>query len=1836
MQLSIWIDFYQYIYILFILTILFTIHHSNQLMYNINAQTTRIIRIKENTPIGTVIIPNIIDFLYGPNYSPMEYYEQKNNKKKEKNIDYLLAIGNSVMQGANWFAIDNLKYSLYIKISPDRDLLCPNNQKLPETAVSIANGGIEFPEYNLNLGSNYNLQINSNNNNNNMNNNIDNNDCIIKLSIIHGSSANPLFDFITIILEDINDHAPSFKEIQTNLDSKTNEFVISVPETPTLMDKKDDISSMKHRTEYKPIRILLPTAIDPDQGVNSIKGYRLEGEDAFHFRLEVGPLINNDLNYRIHKEFQHVGLFQDHKSNRLWLVPVRNSGGTTETINNGELDKEQRSEYHFILVAYDGGSPSRIGKLPIRLMIEDINDHSPEFNQEFYTGKISENDPGGHMIFEFSARDRDNTKENGIIKFRIPGQMDHNTNQNEITGQRDRISLTDSQLIAAELFSIEYPYEKSNDLINIQENFYNSTVYGRLIIKRQSKEKIQQATSKAISIARHNQMIIGSKLGSNFPLNHQLNNNNNNDLLSNNDQLHFFIEAYDNGITPLVTKVPVIIHIIDVNDHPPEIFISYLKPTQSTMNQLNVYNTDRRHIWGKITENLERSIIAQITVIDQDSTLTQSDIICKTNDSRFLLEEINNHLDRFNDFSLYWPGNNLYNNNNNNIDLKSHSIEWNNHNKPLTKIYKLMSISSLDREFSDIQPSFIKFSIICIDNQHNELPGGSLTSQADILLEIEDINDNSPIFDHNEYTFHLPENYPKIKLEHSIHPSEIERYPIGIVHATDKDGGIHGSVNYKLVSNPSGSIQIDKFSGMLYAIQPFDRETINELVFQVYAIDCTLSNGTNDRQCDESLRLTGTANVRIIIDDMNDSPPVFQEANYHFEVEEGLDLVKVGQVWAVDADQEEAARISYRLAVGINNRIKEPINDGNFAEQVTKSSNNQNLYDEALEITTHFQIDPRSGIIHLKGRLDRERRAHYEFVVLALDNPRSIPTKIAGYQRQTTNEVIQFTATATVLITVLDHNDNPPRILSPLNHVEFMLSPDQLIAGNTIFTIRATDPDLGENGTIEYKLLQVEDDLGSWNFAESVQRNSQVNHRNTTDTNSQMNQESKSSNVDYPFAVDRTAGICYLRENLPPLNVDGPRAYMLRILAYDLGKPDSLNTTLVIRVARQVGSNGDISNGILYSNRINAKEYRQTGRTETQQYLFPSNEHDSESDVKVGTWTSAGHARISDKTMVVILSTVFVLLLLTTIVLLLLVRYRRLLIRNIPLEQSLACDGPDSKANEGFAVGKPLSPTQNNLNGFNGFFTEVVTAPWVGGSTSPVVYPTPCNYPTIYNTGVNRSRGCIANPNACWSPTTTLCKSPISNHENQRKCMQTPTTMYHSSPSHGFRILPTFGVTSNCVGVGNNRQFDSPVSSVNPSFSGLPNGYILQNYSLRDDDDDVDDDEGNGIFHDITPNNEINNKTIKTNDERQNLKNPKSEQIFSKSLANNLHCQNKLPETDMIRSFSSLKRTAISLEEINDYKDETNSKNYSRLVRFQLAQGDIHENDPVHNIPISSRNEYQTLTSFHRGDDDRQLNKTSPLFCSWIKSDQHQPIESFLNPYDQLNCKTQLKSSKPNNNNNNSNSGKQNHTTTTNNNSGGGGGNSNNNNNNNNNGNIHSIFPDFFQLQPLTHSQSTDNHKTPSCENLCQSDDFYMSTIKSNKKSIHNNDSIFSNSNHNNNNNNNNNKLMPTLNKCNLLNNNHSLTNYPTTIECTHNISNDLNKSPNKLMEGEKKMKTTRQPKMVTLISPKKDSSVIINNNNNNNNSNDTNEMHNLYDDNNNNKGNTNVNKSLNAEGSFV
>ncbi|CAH8852761.1 unnamed protein product [Trichobilharzia szidati] len=447
--------------------------------------------------------------------------------------------------------------------------------------------------------------------------------------------------------------------------------------------------------------------------------------------------------------------------------------------------------------------------------------------------------------------------------------------------------------------------------------------------------------------------------------------------------------------------------------------------------------------------------------------------------------------------------------------------------------------------------------------------------------------------------------------------------------------------------------------------------------------------------------------------------------------------------------------------------------------------------------------------------------------------------------------------------------------------------------------------------------------------------------------------------------------------------------------------------------------------------------------------------------------------------------------------------------------------------------------------------------------------------------------------------------------------MQTPTSLCHTSPTHTFRLLPTFtgGVNSSSSGNGNSgnneagRLFDTSVSGENSTFSGLPGGFILQNYSLRDDDDDDGDDiegeEGGGG----AGNNQITamKNRLQTSTEKRDLQNPMSEQIFSKSLANNLHCENKLCETtEMTQSFSSLKRTAISLEELNDYKDETNSRNYSRLVRFQLTQDEIAANDdPVNCVHIPNRSEYQTLTSFHRDEEKYSPNPNTSLSSSWIKHNQaeDESSQAFSNPYDQLNCKVRFKPFKTTTNNNNNSTFKNNHTTNN-------GSNSNTTNNTINS----SLFQDFFQLQPLTSNQHSEGNtnKTGSSETTSKSDDFYLAN------DIHRSDNDFFQIN----------KTVTKLSKlnpvsdCSTVDCMHNMTNCNRTHNDNNNKSsnNSNNKSPSKSSEDKKLLKSIRQPKVVTLISPKKEPTITMN------------ETQCLFTD----KGNGLVNKSLNTEGSFV
>ncbi|VDD82090.1 unnamed protein product [Mesocestoides corti] len=1064
-------------------------------------QSSKTFHLVEKSPQGTVVVNDLRQIL---------------GLVSGNDGSSLLAISNAALPGASSFKIDQTRGGLVVQTPPDRDALCPTN---PRGSIDLASVG----------GVSDRREIYLDNEPANQHPNVLHRPCVIQLSIVYGSPSEPSFDILTIILDDINDHAPKFMDEE--------EHVIRVLETPS--GSHPSSHQYGSKINHKKIRIPLPEAVDSDAPENGIRHYRLEGEDAYLFYLEIGHGGDGEIATEV--DPRHLSPTSE---KRLWLIPSRMSGEAPSG-----LDYEQRREYRFVLVAVDGGMPPRSGRLPVRLIIEDVNDHVPTFSQTQYMGVMSEDDPPGHVVLQLQASDADGKYENHRINFRIPG--------NE--GQSSNLPYSEAQAAAANLFDIEIvsPYDYGSDLST--DHWRNFTT-GQLIVQRKPEKQLRQAAKRALEAAKKLQV-------SSLDIPHSRLRFRPLDIPSY--QLRFVVEAYDFGTPSLSSQVPVFVKIVDVNDDAPEIFVDYI--TTAPRRQSG------KSSCGTLLEGQGRSMIAQVTVVDSDATSITTEVVCSLNDSRFSLEPIST------------MGNSDWSN----MGTNGPSIK----SGPSMLMYKLMSTGPLDREGTG--GSLVAVLISCTDNQDVETESKRLTSRVELCVNIEDINDNPPQFSSSVYTFKVPENLPPSNRSYQP-PYATSGYFIGKVLATDRDTGLNAKIEYSLSSNAKGLIDVDPENGSLYLINPFDREKTKQFIFTVFAMDQTPGNKTGD------VRLSSSAEVRIVVTDINDCHPEFESTNYNFEVEENVELAEVGRVKATDADTGDFGRVRYRLAA----------NELQFPDDASLIKKNNA---DAL-ILSLFQIDPRLGIIRLRGHLDREKKVHYEFIVLAMDN---IP--LSG-EVPPSQSAVRFTATATVLVMVLDQNDNPPQILSPRNLAEFMLSPDQMIAGTTIFTIEAVDSDQGENATVEYELLTPEA---------------------VSDNTSDLSVPWVAKN--FPFAIDRTAGICYLKQNLPPLNANGANLYTFQVKAYDLGTPTSLNSTVTVRILRGTKSlSGSYTDPLLMHNRYGI-EVASKGAGGAN--VYPGSDW-------MGEW-NGDMSGIPNKTMAIIIAAVFAVVILLAILVFVYFRHQK-------------------------------------------------------------------------------------------------------------------------------------------------------------------------------------------------------------------------------------------------------------------------------------------------------------------------------------------------------------------------------------------------------------------------------------------------------------------------------------------------------------------------------------------------------------------------------------------------
>ncbi|XP_042338112.1 protocadherin alpha-7-like, partial [Plectropomus leopardus] len=160
-------------------------------------------------------------------------------------------------------------------------------------------------------------------------------------------------------------------------------------------------------------------------------------------------------------------------------------------------------------------------------------------------------------------------------------------------------------------------------------------------------------------------------------------------------------------------------------------------------------------------------------------------------------------------------------------------------------VYSLVTKRLLDREQ---QP---QYTVTIVGRDAGE---PSLSSEKTINIAVSDVNDNSPVFSQNPYTFYITENN---------NPGA----SVLSVAARDDDEGSNALISYHIARDRVGEhlftsfLNVNGENGQISALKSFDFETLKTFQFQVVATD----SGTPS--------LSNNVTVNVFILDQNDNAP---------------------------------------------------------------------------------------------------------------------------------------------------------------------------------------------------------------------------------------------------------------------------------------------------------------------------------------------------------------------------------------------------------------------------------------------------------------------------------------------------------------------------------------------------------------------------------------------------------------------------------------------------------------------------------------------------------------------------------------------------------------------------------------------------------------------------------------------------------------------------------------------------------------------------------------------------------------------------------------------------
>lgn len=410
-----------------------------------------------------------------------------------------------------------------------------------------------------------------------------------------------------------------------------------------------------------------------------------------------------------------------------------------------------------------------------------------------------------------------------------------------------------------------------------------------------------------------------------------------------------------------------------------------------------------------------------------------------------------------------------------------------------------------------------------------------MASNATLLIQIVDENDNPPTFQQDHYHGSISEVAPVNSVVLNF-----DNLPL-VIRATDADSSQNSLLVYQIVEATAKMFfTVDSGTGSIRTIANLDHETFSTFHFHVHVRD----NGRPQLTADSPTEVT------IQVTDANDSPPYFTQNSYEavllLPTYVGVEVLHLS---AVDLDSDVPTELVYSLADGVSENfavkpssgiivvknsnfskelfrfsvrvsdgkfssaalvtvlVKESLDSGlSFTQSIYFSSIKENVsnittvtvvsvvgnrLNEPLKYTllnagTHFTIRPTFGVIQTTGiHFDREEQEFYELIVEA---------------RREHDRL--HVARVLVKVQVEDINDNAPVFVGLPYYAAVQVEAEP---GSPIFSVTAVDGDKGINGEVSYHL---KDDHGHF----------EINQQTGT-ISLKRSFESDLSNADYQMMI---------------------------------------------------------------------------------------------------------------------------------------------------------------------------------------------------------------------------------------------------------------------------------------------------------------------------------------------------------------------------------------------------------------------------------------------------------------------------------------------------------------------------------------------------------------------------------------------------------------------------------------------------------------------------------------------------------------------------------------------